>query len=420
MGIIKLHTAIPHEQDLELIEELEKYEARSMHGQLPIVWSRSKDCMVEDRWGNRFLDFTSTICVTNLGHGNTDVCNALRSIINKPLLHSYTFATEIRRDYLKALVNRCYPGGKAFLLSSGTEATECAVKLMRLYSMNNRPYRHYIISFEGAMHGRTLAAERMKGPNESNRWAFADEPGGFLQLPVPTDKDNFQADLKELFDGMDITPEESIGGFMIESYQGWSAKFYPKEYIQDMMSYAKKNKIPVCFDEIQGGFGRTGKMFAFEHYGIVPDLICIGKGTSGSSPLSGVIGRTDIMNFPEVGTMSSTHSANPLACASGLAVLKQLDRKLIDKVDRQGVIIDRELSIPLYNRYGDDFILNGNGLVFGIVTPTEDQATELVWKCFLKGLLLIWTHRNSVKIAPPLTITDEALMEGLNIIKESI
>ena len=133
MKYAKVVTKLPHPVDVKFLKDLNKYEAHSMQGQIPVVWSRAKNFLVYDRHGNEFIDFTSGICVTNTGHGNPEVMKAIRDKVSGvPLAHAYTFATEIRYDFIKELVNTCYPKGKAFLVSAGTEATEVAVKLMRL------------------------------------------------------------------------------------------------------------------------------------------------------------------------------------------------------------------------------------------------------------------------------------------------
>jgi 4-aminobutyrate aminotransferase-like enzyme len=404
MKYINIVTKLPHFKDLELLKNLNKYEAHSMQGQIPVVWDKAKDFLVWDRHGNQFMDFTSGICVANCGHGNRDVMNAIRKKINRPLAHSYTFGTEVRYNFIKELVETCYPKGKAFLVSAGTEATEVACKLMRSYGLKEG--RNIIYSVKGAMHGRTLLAERLKGINEDNKWAtnWSEEYPEFDHLH-PFEKsfqEEFRNDIKY----------RGIAGIIIESYQGWSASFYPKQYIQDLVKFAKDNNILVCFDEIQGGFGRTGKMFAYEHYDIDrPDLICLGKGISSSVPLSGVIGRKDIIDCVDVGSMSSTHSANPIACSAGLANLKYLKKhKLIERSEK--------LGNQMINFLRDYLKLNieGHGLLCAIHTKTEKEADKIVMECFKKGLLLIRTHKTSVKIAPPLTITDEALTEGLEII----
>ena len=124
-----------------------------------------------------------------------------------------------------------------------------------------------------------------------------------------------------------INLKKDIAGIILETFQGWGALFYPKEYISELKKFCKKNKILIAFDEIQSGFGRTGKKFGFQHYNIKPDLICCGKGMGGGVALSAVIGKKEIMDLPTVGSMSSTHSANPIACSAGIAVLREINKK---------------------------------------------------------------------------------------------
>jgi 4-aminobutyrate aminotransferase-like enzyme len=406
MKYAKIVTKLPHPLDLKLLKDINKYEANSMQGQIPVVWDRAKDFMVYDRHGNEFIDFTSGICVTNCGHGNTDIVNAIRKKINIPLTHAYTFGTEIRYKFLKELVDTCYPKGKAFLVSAGTEATEVAIKLMRL-----KKNKRGIISFYGSMHGRTSLAENLTGRYD---WATLDK--NIIHLRFPDIGDSFETELEIALETEEKISLENIAGVMIESYRGWDANFFTKKYIQELVAWAKKRDILICFDEIQGGFGRTGKMWAWEHYDIPqPDLICFGKGVSSSVPLSGVIGRQDILDCVEVGSMSSTHSANPISCAAGLANIQYMKKhKLIERAERLGNEMMNFLTDYLGLR------VEGNGLLCAIHTIDEKSADNIVMECFKRGLLLIRTHKASVKIAPPLTITDEALTEGLEIISEVI
>jgi len=197
-------------------EVLDKYEARSMHGQLPVVWKRAKDCYVWDTNDKKYIDFTSGICVANAGHSNASICNAIRKQTNGELLHSYTFPTEIRAKFIKELVDTCYPGGKAFLTSAGTEATEVACKLMRMYTKKN-----VLVSFKGSMHGRTMLTEQLKNNNPMTKQKWVDSSVFIENLDFPTKDSNFYSYIDYICSG-------EIAGIIIESYQGWSAKFYPK------------------------------------------------------------------------------------------------------------------------------------------------------------------------------------------------
>ena len=181
----QINTLIPVPESLPIIEDLARYEARSMHGQLPVVWDRAEDFQVWDKFGNCWIDFTSTIFVANTGHANPEVKSAIQQMLEKSLLHTYTFATEIRAKYLKKLIEFT-PAQfeKAFLLSAGTEATECAMKLMRLYGRAAGKRKGGIISFEESMHGRTVGAQMLGGTPVLREWIGYEDPN-IYRLPFP-------------------------------------------------------------------------------------------------------------------------------------------------------------------------------------------------------------------------------------------
>jgi len=424
----KIKTKIPVPESISIFEELEKYEARSMHGQLPIVWEKAKDFQVFDKYGNCWIDFTSTIFLANTGHSNPKIISAIKRQLDKKLLHTYTFPHQIRVDFLKKLIEMT-PSylEKAFLLSAGTEATECAMKLMRMWGQKIRPSKIKIISFLGNMHGRTMGAEMLKGDSKSSSWIGYKDPNiHHLVFPYPWNNSEFEKDMKALQKKDNFNPND-ICGFMIEPYQGWSGKLFEKEYIKSLVNFAQKYNSLVAFDEIQGGFGRTGKLFVYQHYEVEPDLVCLGKALSGSLPLSAVIGKKEIMDLPDVGSMSSTHSANPLCCAAGLANLKEIEEKnLIEESARKGKIL-HDLLNELKEKYSDYIsYVFGRGLLAALVIanpktdkPDSSIASRICEKAMQKGLLLVHTGRESIKIGPPLTIPDEALIEGVKVIDES-
>ncbi len=429
----RIKTQIPVPASLPILKELEKCESRSMHGQLPIVWDRAQDFQVSDRWGNCWIDFTSGIFVANAGHSNPAVIQALKKQLDQRLIYSYTFVHETRVDFLKKLIE-ITPDylEKAFLLSSGTEATECAVKLMRLHGRTFKLSRTGIISFRDNMHGRTAIAEMLKGNYASAAWiGYMDPNIHHLSFPYPwlaspcqeyDWAEHFRRDMRSLKnEGLNL---DNICGFMIESYQGWNALFYPKVYIEELFKFAREHDILVTFDDIQGGFGRTGKLFAYQHYGVEPDLVCLGKGLGGGLPLSAVIGRKKIMDLPETGEMSSTHSANPLCCAAGLANLKELEVKnLVEQSARKGKILHFGLN-AIKDDYPDYIpYIDGRGLLAAVIInhgANGEIASRICEKAMQKGLLLVHTGRESIKIGPPLTIPDDALIEGIDVLRETI
>ena len=435
----QIRTAVPAPGTESILLDLERYESRSMHGQLPIVWDRAEDFQVYDAYGNCWIDFTSTIFVANSGHANPQIASALQSVIDQQLLHTYTFAHEARALFLKKLIE-ITPDQfeKAFLLSAGTEATECAIKLMRMNGQTINPEKLGVISFQGAMHGRTMAAEMLKGDPHQSAWiGYRDPNMHHLPFPYPwTAKDslnkkyNWVTRFKEDMDALKAKGLNfnNIAGFIVESYLGWGAIFYPIEYIKALVDFAKEHDCLITFDEIQGGFGRSGKLFVYQHYNVEPDLLCLGKALSGSLPLSAVVASQKIMDLPEFGSMSSTHSANPLCCAAGLANLEVLEsEKLIAESARKGGILHQCLS-ELKEKYSDRIsYIFGKGLLAGVLFKDPETGepdglfpSRVCEKAMQKGLLLVHTGRESIKIGPPLTIPDEALEEGIDVLEESI
>ena len=430
-----IKTSIPSPGTKDILSELELYESRSMQGQIPIVWDRAEDFNIYDKHGNKWIDFTSTIFVSNVGHGNKNVCNAVKKVLEKPLIHSYAYVNEERIQYHKKLVEFSEPPfAKAFLLSAGTESTEAALKLMRMNGKKIGKRRLGIICIEGNWHGRTLGAQMMSGNPSQKEWIGYQDPNiHHIKFPYPwsingqSGEEFLELQLQKLKDsGIDL--KKDICGVMLETFQGWGAVFYPIDFVQAFEKKCRKYDMLLTFDEMQSGFARTGKKFGYEHYGVQADLLCCGKGIASGFPLSAVIGSAEIMDLPDVGNMSSSHSANPIVCAAGLATLEEIKRlDLVQETERKGRIFFDKLN-ELKEKYPDrtSWVL-GKGLLAAILfkKPNSQEPDSLLpsiisEKAMQKGLLVVHTGRESIKLAPPLTISDEALIEGVNVLDESI
>ena len=402
-----------------------------MHGQLPIAWSKAKNYNIYDIAGNKFIDFTSTIFVTNVGHSNNRIKKYLNRAINSNLIHSYAYINKIRQKYIQKLIKFCGKGfEKAFLMSAGTEATEAAFKLMRMYGSKKKKKRLGIICLEGNWHGRTMASQMMSGNLKQREWiGYQDKDIHHIEFPYPwlvkkgKEEEFLKNSLKKLKKKINLRTD--ICGVMLETFQGWGALFYPKNYIKLLKKICKENDILISFDEMQSGFSRTGKNFGFQHYDIIPDLICCGKGMGGGVALSGVIGKKKIMDLPEIGNMSSTNSANPLARNAGLAVIEEiLSKKLTKKSELNGIYLHKAL-IKISSKYKNLFNVYGKGLIAAMIFNNKIKninmkLRKLVELCIKDGLLMVYTGRESVKIGPPLTITKDAIKEGTDIIEKNI
>jgi len=429
-----IKTKLPVPESLQIFKALMESEPKSMMGQPPIVWHRAEGFQVEDKWGNKWIDWSSGVLITNAGHGRKEIIKAIREMLDQNLLATYVFVHEKRAELTKALqaISPEPSNYQVFLLSTGSEAIENSLKLAKTYALEKSGVKKkYIVSFKNAFHGRTLGSQLAGGMDKLKKW-IVDEGKTFVQVPFPDGYKNedisFELFLKSIAE-QNVEPSE-IAAVITETYQGVGPDFLPYDYAQALQKYCRKNDIVMIFDEVQAGFGRTGKMFGYEHYDIKPDFIVCGKGISSSLPISAVIGRKDIMALYTPGSMTSTHSASPLPVVAALENIKIIkEENLVENARKLGELLIPELE-RIANKYPDVLgCVHGKGLVAGIQvvkkgtkTPDPDTALKVNEKCFQKGLLMfapVGIGGECIKISPPLTINEEALREGIAVLEEA-
>ena len=383
----KITTRIPVPESIPVLENLRKYEPLSMSGQPLVIWDRGDGCNVFDRWGNKWLDWSSGVLVTNAGHGRREIINAIIAQAQHGLLHNYCFASEARGKLVERLVGLAPEGiDKCFVLTTGAESTECALKLSRTHGQKvGGTKKNVVVSFDNAFHGRTLGAQMMGGMPAGKAWIVNHDPE-LVQVPFPDgywNKDtNFETAFLGKLEEMGVTSER-VAGVITETYQGAGADFAPSEYVQKLRKWCDQYDIVLTMDEVQAGFGRTGRFWAFEHYNIIPDLICMGKGISSSLPVSGVLGRSRIMDLYGPNEMTSTHTGNPVCAAAALASIDIIEKEgLVEHAAKMGELLHEGLG-RLSRKHSDIVgVLHGKGLVAGlaIVKPgTREKDHDTAW-----------------------------------------
>lgn len=426
-------TKIPAPRSVPILKRLRATEPVSMTGQPPVLWNRAQGVNVFDRWGNKWLDWSSGVLVANSGHGNPAIVKAVVKQAQEPLLHNFCFPNERRAELADFLVKLApKPLKKCFLLTTGAETTECAVKLAKTYGLKiGGRKKNIIISFEHAFHGRTMGAQLIGGIPSLKVWLTEKYPD-FVNVPFPGDPRNpdksfaaFERELKK----RGVNPAR-VAGVISETYQGGTAAFLPVPFAKKLRAWCTKHKALLVFDEVQAGFGRCGTLFGFEHYGVVPDLACFGKGITSSLPLSCVLGRRDVMDLYGPAEMSSTHSGNPICSAAALANLQTIvKKKLYRNAAKQGKILFDGLNKIAAAHQDRVLVVEGRGLVAammcvkpGTTDPDHDFAFEVVERCMEKGLLMfapVGYGGGSVKICPPLVSTATQIRDGLKALSEA-
>lgn len=430
----RIVTALPVPESVPILERLQRFEPSSMQGQPPVLIDRAQGWHVHDRWGNMWLDWSSGVLISNAGNANPAVVQALREMLDRPLLSTYVFAHE-KREELVGLLAGLAPSAeyKTFLLTTGSEATENCIKLAKTYGMRGRgPDCRCFVTFENAFHGRTMGAQLAGGNPAQKKWLGRSDDS-FVQVPFPDGYKNPDTRFDLFLETLERRgiPARQVCGVMSESFQGVGPDFFPAEYAKSLAAWCAGNDVLLIMDEVQAGFGRTGKWFAFEHYGIVPDLIACGKGISGSLPLAAVIGRADVMELYPPGSMTSTHSGSPLPVAAAVANIHELRRggylqnaRALDPVLRSGL---QSLQKRHPRQAG---CVQSRGLVAGVQIvqpgtrkPDPRAALALNEACFHKGLLMfapVGVAGECIKIAPALDISRDALEEGIATLGEAM
>lgn len=372
-----IKTKIPVPQSLALFDEMKKHEVEDMYThEFPIIWDRADDFQVYDKWGNKWIDFTSGIFVANVGHCAKEVRDAIQKKLNAGLLHSYIFPNDSRVQLTKKLCE-ITKMDRVLLCVTGSEANEVAIQTM------HRNRKGKILSLRGAFYGSTTACRALA-------------------------KNAIDESM-----GPDAVNPQEIAGVFLQVFRGRDAQFMPHEWVQKWCAWAQKNQIPIGFDEMQSGFARTGKWFGHQHYNVRPDFITVGKALGGGLPISAFVGTKKLLQSSN--DLWSTHTANPVCCASAVAVLQIIERK---KLVAKSAKRDKWMGELLRKTFPNHEIY-GRGMMWAIYTGDADLTQKMIGKCAEKGVLLVSTHGPAIKIGPPLTIPDAALREGIQVIKES-
>ncbi len=430
----RIVTPIPAPDSIPLLERMRAAEPRSMGGQPPIVWDSGEGSLLRDPYGNQWIDFSAGVLVTSVGHAHPKVVAAIRHTVENHLYHAYCFPTEIRAqltEKIKALLPA--PLERVFLLTTGSEAVECAIKLAKTRGqIKANSGKRIIVGFDNAFHGRTMGSQLAGGIPALKGWIGCDCPD-FVQVPYPdgfrckdTSFDLFITTLEE-----QNVRAENVCGVISETYQGCNAALMPREYAQSLRHWCNDNEAVLIFDEVQAGFGRTGKMFGFEHYDVVPDLACFGKGISGGMPLSAVAGTEEIMDIYGPGEMTSTHSANTVCAAAALANIEvMLEEGLADNARVLGPILANAVRKMQGVSAGHIGRVDGKGLVAALqfvcpdtIEPDAEAAFDIVKASVERGVMLfapVGVGGGAIKINPPLNITKDMLEEGLEVLMDIV
>jgi 4-aminobutyrate aminotransferase len=421
MNAPEIKTSLPGPKAKALIERDGKYVSPSYTRGYPLVMARGEGAVVEDVDGNRFLDCAAGIAVNSTGHSHPDVVRAIVDQAQKFLHMSGTdfyYEPQVRlAEEIASIVPM--PGGvKSFFANSGTEANEAAIKLARYHSK-----RPFLIAFMGSFHGRTLGSLSLTASRAVQRKGFGPTaPGTFhtpyadcYRCPLGLKSDNCAAEclnyLEEQVLVQLVTPEE-VAAIVVEPIQGEGGYLVPPKVFHDRLrALTQKHGILLIADEVQSGMGRTGKMFASEHFGLEPDIMSIAKGIASGLPLGVTAARASVMDWTP-GAHASTFGGNPVSCAAALATIKLLKDTLIANAAEVGdhlIAGLRELQArhPLI---GD---VRGKGLMVGIEfvrdRQTKERATterdRIVDAMFARGVLVLGAGRNTIRLSPPLVLT---------------
>ena len=381
----------------------DKYVAQT-YSRYPIALVRGKGARVWDANGKEYLDLLAGIAVNSLGHCHPAVMRAIQQQARKLLHVSNLYHIRPQSELARELCSRSF-ADRVFFCNSGAEANEAALKLARRYGGEHLAGRYEVLSAQNSFHGRTLATLTATG-QEKVRAGYDPLPAGFRQIPFNN--------LRAAEDAID--PQKTVG-ILVEPIQAEGGIIVADEYyLHGLRELCDRRGLLLIFDEVQTGMGRTGKLFAYEHFGVTPDIMTLAKALGGGLPLGAMLAREEVANSFKPGSHASTFGGNPLACSAGLAVMKTL---LSGGVLRNCAKMSK-LFIGGLQRLCERFPfargVRGKGLLLGL--ELDMDGTKIVDGCMQEGLLLNCTASKVLRFAPPLTITAREIERGLAILEK--
>jgi 4-aminobutyrate aminotransferase/(S)-3-amino-2-methylpropionate transaminase len=439
MSFINLVTEIPGPRSKQILERRKNSMPAGLAKSTEVVIADASGGVVHDVDGNTLLDFAGGIGMMNVGHRNEQVVNAMKDQLEKYLHICTLVATPEPYVELAELLNSLAPGDfakKTLLANSGSEAVENAVNIARYYTK-----RSPVICFEGGYHGRTLLTLSLTSKYALFKKGFGPFVSDVIRLPAPNvyrrprqmNEEEYVDFCCAQFDQQMISQVDpsAVAAVIIEPVQG-EAGFIPipKKFLEKLRMVCDANGIVLIFDEIQAGASRTGKFFACEHSGVVPDLICMAKSIGAGMPVSAVTGRAEIIDSPHLGGVGGTYGGNPLACVAAIEAVKILSSKeFLQRVNEAGELIRTVLENwkSKYKFIGDVRGLGAMRLVEFVKDretkePDPDLTLEIIRDAVTRGVMLIRAglFSNCIRLLPPIVMTDEQLREGLQVLEEAI
>ena len=402
---------VPGPRARALIERDRRVTSPSLPRAYPLVPARGAGVVIEDVDGNRFLDMNAGIAVTSTGHCHPAVVEAIRRQAGELLHYSGSdFFLPIYGELCERLAGIAPLGGpvRVFLTNSGTEAVEAALKLAR-YATG----RQHVIAFLGAFHGRSYGSVSLTASKVRYREGFGPFLPGVFHVPFGD-----TSEIRERLFRRLVAPGE-VAAVVVEPVQGEGGYVVPPEgFLQELRALCDEHGILLVADEVQSGMGRTGRMWAVEHWGVEPDVLLVGKGIASGMPVGAMVARADLMTW-EPGAHGSTYGGNPVACAAALATIDLVERELAANAREVGGFLLEGLRAiaarqPLIRE------VRGLGLMIGVGFPDHDAARRVEEACFRRGLLVLGCGDDAVRLSPPLVIDRERARVALAVFEEAV
>jgi 4-aminobutyrate aminotransferase len=409
-------TEVPGPKARAHIEFDETWTSPSLPRAYPIVPVRAEGLAVEDIDGNLFLDFAAGIAVNSTGHAHPAVVEAIQAQA-ADLIHfsASDFYLPIYPKVCREIARTAPIRGRAraFLGNSGTEVVEAAIKLARYATK-----RPYVVAFLGAFHGRTYGSVSLTASKAKYHAGFGPLLPGVYHAPYG------KVDDLRWFDDVlfrHLVPPDEVAAVIVEPIQGEGGYLVPEDgFLQGLRDLCDRHGILLIADEIQSGAGRTGRMWAIEHWGVEPDILLTAKGIASGMPIGAMVARADLLEAWGPGAHGSTFGGNPVSCAAALATIDLLRGGLIDNAAARGEQAFDGLR-PLLTRFPDLVRdVRGKGLMLGVELDTAKHAEEVQWAAFQRGLLVLECGASSVRMSPPLTVTEAEMASALEIFAEAV